>query len=151
MSLPGGRQVAVLAQRSLQPLPHLGGLPRLQADLLRPLAGGKDLGLKVQPPARQRAQRIGRLQVDKVLRSLRGVQLRLGGRAPAVRLGAQVLDLAHRRLGAQKGRHIGGQRTGRQPVDHAMALIAPGVGMLRLRDKANQHTRTQGCSYELDR
>ena len=66
-----GRHEAVLAHGGLQPLPHLGRLPGLQANLLRPLAGGKDLGLEVQPLVRQRAQRIGRLQVDEVFRGLR--------------------------------------------------------------------------------
>ena len=87
-----GGQLAVLAQCGLQALPDFGRLPGLQADLLRPLARGEDLGLEVQPLVRQGAERVRRFQVDEVLRSLHGAQLRLGGRAPAVRLRAQVLN-----------------------------------------------------------
>ena len=109
VSCPAACRYAVLAHGGLQPLPHFVGLPGLQADRLRPLAGGEDLGLKIEPLVRQRAQRVGQLQIDEVLRRLGGVQLRLGPRAPAVGLGAQVLDLVDGSLGAQKGRHVGGQ------------------------------------------
>ena len=68
----------VLAHGGLQPLPDFVGLPGLQADLLRPLAGGEDLGLKVEALMRQRAQCIGEFQIDKVLGSLGGAQFRLG-------------------------------------------------------------------------
>ena len=95
---------------------------------------------------RQGTQRIGRFQVDEVFRGLRRVQLRLGGRPPPVRLGTQVLNLIHRCIGAQKCRHIGGQRAGRQPVDQAMALIAPGAGGRRLGGEANQPGHGQSCS-----
>jgi hypothetical protein len=73
--------------------------------------------------------------------SLGGIQLRLGCRAPAIRLGAQVLDLGDGLRGAQKGRHIGGQSTGRKPVDHPMAAIAPGASRRRLSKQAKQSSR----------
>src|SRR5579875_2774441 len=47
---------------------------------------GIGFGLEIEPPVRKRSQLIGQLQVDVVLGRLRGVQLRLGRRTPAVGL-----------------------------------------------------------------
>ena len=91
-------------------------------------------------------QRIGWVQVNKVFRSLRSAQLRLGGRTPTIRFGTKVFDLVHSRLRPQKGRHICGQSAGRQPVNHAMALITPGARALGLHSDANQHSHNQGRS-----
>src|ERR1035441_8149003 len=113
----------------------------MQPKLLWPLTGGKDLGFEVQPLARQGAQRIGRLQVYEVLRSLRRAQLRLGSRPPAVRLRPQILDLVHCRLGTQERGNAGRQRTGRQPVDQAVPFIAPGASSMGLRQSTNQSRR----------
>jgi hypothetical protein len=96
----------------------------------------------------QGTQRIGRLQVNKVLGSLRRVQLRFGGRPPAVGFWAQVLDFAKRGLRAQKGRDIRGQCPGGKPVNEAMAFITPGSGGGRMNDEANECCEDSGGKAE---
>ncbi len=77
--LPPCGKKTVLAHCSLQPLPNFIGLPRLQADLLGPLARGEDHGFKVESLVGQWAQRVSRFQIDEVLGRLRGAQFRFGG------------------------------------------------------------------------
>src|ERR1700693_4081382 len=72
--LVGGRELAILAQCSLQALPHLNGFPWLQSHPLRSLACRKDFCFEIEPPARQGTEGIDRLQVNKVFGSLRSTE-----------------------------------------------------------------------------
>ncbi len=120
--------------------------PGLQADLLRPLAGCKDFGLEVEPFVRQGAERVGGFEVDKVFRGLRGDQLRLGRRTPAIRLRPEILNLVQRSLGTKESRHIVWQPARRPAVDHAMSLVAPGVCDRRMNGNESKPSNDQGSA-----
>ena len=55
-------------------------------------------------------------------------ELGLGAGTPAVGLGAEVGDLVDGCGRAEESGHVGGQRFGRQAVDHGMAFAAPAEG-----------------------
>src|SRR5580698_5402070 len=135
-------EAAVFSERCLQPLPDFKGFPGLQADFFRALAMCEDLGFKVQAVAGQCSQGIGRFQVDEVFGSLGGAEFRLGVRAPAVGLGAEISYFAHRCIRPQKSWNLSRQSAGSQLVDHAMAFAAPAE--TGYRGKKNKSQRAGG-------
>jgi len=146
--LMGRSEVAVLAQSGLEALPDFSGNPGLEADLFRALAGGKDLGLEVQAPMRKGAKGIGQFEVDEVLWSLGGYQFRLGGRAPAIGLGTQVLDLIESIRRVEECGYIGRKRGRGKAVDHAVALVAPGACTQRQGKNEDQPRDGWSCLVE---
>src|SRR5277367_932301 len=77
------------------------------------------------PAARQRSDNVGILEVDEVVGCLRGVQLRLGRRPPAIGLRPEIFDLVDRFGASQKGGHVRREAFGSEAVDHPMASVAP--------------------------
>ena len=73
-----------------------------------------------------------------MLRGLRGIEFRLGRRAPLVGLRAEILDLVDRFRSAQEGGHVGGKRSNRQTVNHAMPLVFPSATDRRRKRKTKQ-------------
>lgn len=140
--LMGGGEIAILAQGGLEALPNLSGLPGLEPDLVWALAGGKGTGLEIEATTGQRTESVGGLKVNEVLRGLGGAQLGLRGRPPAVRFGAQVLDLIDGSGRTEKGGDIGGQVDDGEAVDETVALVSPGAGKLRGDGERKQR---QGC------
>ena len=63
-----------------------------------------------------------------MLGGLGGDEFRLGGRTPAVRLGAKVLDFRDGWIRTQEGGDICGKCGGGETIDHAMAFVSPCVG-----------------------
>ena len=88
------------------------------------LRGGEGADVVVAA-AGQRADEVGVLQIDEVLGGLRGVQFGLGGRTPAVRLGAVVLERVEGGGCAQEGWNIRGKRGPGEAVDEHVAVRAP--------------------------
>ena len=140
-----GKEGAVVAECGLEALVDFAGDVGLEADLLRGewkvgvfgLCGCKGSD-EVVAAAGERAGQVGVFEVDEVLGGLGGVELGLGGGAPAVWLGAIVLDGVDGSAGPDECRHVGRQVLGREAIDQHVPVGAPGEALLNEEDGKQQ-------------
>jgi hypothetical protein len=123
--------MAVFAKGDHQPLEDLGCNVGLQPDPLwqkiigmpgRLLAPGFERAIKAVTVG-WKVDALDHLEIDEVVRLLRSLQGRLGSLPPAIRLGTKIGQLSF--CLAQEGGNVGRQLLGCNPVDRAVAFIAP--------------------------